>query len=63
MESVSRNDATDGITQIIESFMNLTELSIRQEAFEIILQYLKEKQMIQLWFNASLKLSKIYFES
>ncbi|EAR89485.2 PCI-domain protein (macronuclear) [Tetrahymena thermophila SB210] len=63
MESVSRNDATDGITQIIESFMLLQDLSIRQKAFEIILHYLKEKQMIQLWFNASLKLAKIYFES
>ncbi|EGR28106.1 hypothetical protein IMG5_182910 [Ichthyophthirius multifiliis] len=63
MEGVSKNDATEAITQIIETIMNLQENDTRQKIFEIILDYLKHKQMIQLWYNASLKLCKIFFES
>jgi len=62
MDKVSRNEANDAINVILEYILELKNPEVGKNAFVKILEYLKSKNYEQLWFNASLKLAKIYLE-
>jgi len=62
MDTVAKNDATDAIYKILTGVLSFNDSQKKKAFLEKILQYLKEKNMEQLWINASLKLCKFYLE-
>lgn len=62
MDKVSKNDANDALDSILETLIELKEQDKAQGAMDKILDYLKSKNLEQLWLNASIKLCKIYYD-
>lgn len=62
MPSVTRNACTEAINIVLETISNSSDDSMLANMFEITLDALKTANNERLWFNTTLKLTKLYMQ-
>jgi COP9 signalosome complex subunit 2 len=62
MPSVTRNECTEAINMVLETVSNSNDDGMLTNMFEITLDALKTANNERLWFNTTLKLTKLYMQ-
>lgn len=63
LSSVTRNECTEAINNILDAIAAVTNVHVLSEMYEITLIALKSANNERLWFNTNLKLAKLYLET
>jgi COP9 signalosome complex subunit 2 len=62
ISSVTRNECTEAINNILDTIASATNIQVLSEMYEITLIALKTANNERLWLNTNLKLAKLYLE-
>ena len=61
--NLSKYDQNTTIDTIFECVKDIKNNKVKTDIYESLIDYLKEKQMDQLWLSTILKMAKIYMDS